>query len=294
MTTESPLSGTLSSQEMYISAAQSVPLKIITPPRGWFAVNWRELWAYRELLYFLTWRDIKVRYKQTALGVIWALLQPFTKLIVFSVIFGRLAKIDSEGFPYPVFLYAGLLPWQFFSEALSQSSGSVVGSSGLITKVYFPRLIVPIASVGGCLVDFAISFLVVLGLMFYYHVSPTLHLLMVFPLVFVTMFAALGAGTVLSAFSVAYRDFRYVIPFMLQIWMFVTPVIYPVKFVPPRWQWILKLNPMTGVVDGYRSALLGKPFEWSNLCVSLAVTAIVFIFGLFYFRKQEVIFADIV
>jgi len=273
--------------------SSSVPLKVILPPRGWLGLNAGELWHYRELLYFLAWRDIKVRYKQTALGVLWAFLQPFVKLIVFSVIFGRLAKIDSEGFPYPVFLYAGLLPWQFFSEALSQSSNSVVGSGGLITKVYFPRLIVPLASVGGCLVDFAISFAVLIGLMGYYHVAPTAQILMVIPLAAVTMLAALGVGVLLSALNVAYRDFRYTVPFLLQVWMFVTPVIYPVKFVPERWQWLLALNPMTGIVDAWRSALLGKPFDWPTLGISLAMTAVVFVLALFYFRKQEVRFADI-
>jgi len=210
------------SEEMLFRAFPVVPPQVIIEPRrGWLGINWRELWRHRELLYFLTWRDVKVRYKQTVLGFLWAFIQPFLKMVVFSVIFGGLAKIDSEGFPYPIFVYAGLLPWQFFSEALHRSSLSVVDSANLVTKVYFPRLISPLAAVGACLVDFAISFIILFGLMLYYGIMPGWGALMVVPLVLVTIVTALGAGTLLSALSVAYRDFRYVIPFMLQIWMFL-------------------------------------------------------------------------
>ena len=268
--------------------------KIITPPKGWLSINWREIWLYRELLFFLTWRDIKVRYKQTVLGVLWAFIQPFLKLVVFSVIFGRLAKIDSEGFPYPIFAFAGLLPWQFFSEALTQSSNSVVGSSNLITKVYFPRLIVPLSSVGASLVDFAISFVILFGLMFHYGILPTASMLFVIPLVVITILTALGAGILLSAWLVEYRDFRYVLPFALQLWMFLTPVIYPVKIIPPAWRWLLALNPMTGLVDGYRSAILGKPFAWDSLAISIVVATAIFVLGLYYFRRVEAHFADLV
>ncbi|HPG00656.1 MAG TPA: ABC transporter permease [Kiritimatiellia bacterium] len=276
------------------SAATVIHTKIITPPKGWLSINWREIWLYRELLYFLTWRDVKVRYKQTILGVLWAFIQPFMKLVVFSVIFGKLARIDSEGYPYPIFVYAGMLPWQFFSEALTRSSTSVVGSSNLITKVYFPRLIIPIAAVGGCLVDFLISFSILFGLMFYYGVAPTAATLIVIPLIFLTIVAALGAGTLLSAMNVSYRDFHYLVPFALQIWMFATPVIYPVRIFPPRWQWLISLNPMAGIVDAYRSAILGKPFAWGHLAISLAVAIAMLFWGLFYFRKTENRFADIV
>lgn len=268
--------------------------KTIAPRRGWLSINWREIWRYRELLYFLTWRDVKVRYKQTVLGILWAFIQPFLKLVVFSVIFGRLAKIDSEGFPYPIFLYAGLLPWQFFSEALSQSSNSVVGSAGLITKVYFPRLIVPLSSVGASLVDFAISFVILVGLMIYYGCVPTLATLLVLPLTILTIMTALGTGILLSAFLVEYRDFRYVVPFMLQIWMYLTPVIYPVTIFPPAWRWVLAVNPMTGIVDAYRSAILGKPLDWASLAVSIPVMTAVFVLGLYYFRRAETRFADVV
>lgn len=276
------------------SPATVVHTKIITPPKGWLSINWREIWLYRELLFFLTWRDIKVRYKQTVLGVLWAFIQPFLKLVVFSVIFGRLAKIDSEGYPYPIFAFAGLLPWQFFSEALTQSSNSVVGSSNLITKVYFPRLIIPLSSVGASLVDFAISFVILFGLMFYYGILPTASMLLIIPLVIITILTALGAGILLSAWLVEYRDFRYVLPFALQLWMFLTPVIYPVKIVPPAWRWLLALNPMTGLVDGYRSAILGKPFAWDSLALSIVVATAIFVLGLYYFRRVEAHFADLV
>lgn len=276
------------------AAELSAERRVIEPARGWLGVNWREVWRYRELLYFLTWRDVKIRYKQTVLGVLWAFLQPFLKLVVFSVIFGRMAGIDSEGFPYPIFVYAGLLPWQFFSESLSRSSFSVVAGANLVTKVYFPRLIIPIASVGGCLVDFAVSFSILAALMIYYGVPLTLSTLAVVPLVFLTILAALGTGILLSSWNVAYRDFHHLIPFGIQLWLFATPVIYPVRIVPEKWQKLLALNPMTGIVDAYRAAILGRPFAWKTLLISTAVTVVIFFFGLFYFRRVESRFADIV
>jgi len=273
----------------------AAPFQVIIEPRpGWHLIDFKELWRYRELLYFLTWRDVKVRYKQTVLGILWAFIQPFLTMVVFSVIFGRLSKMDSEGFPYPIFVYAGLLPWQFFAGSLSRSSQSVVGGANIFTKVYFPRLILPMASVGAALVDFAISFVILVGLMLYYGIVPTVATIMVIPLVLFTIFTALGIGAFLSALNVAYRDFRYVIPFMVQIWMFATPVIYPVKIVPQSWQWLLSLNPMSGIVDAYRSAILGKPFEWGNLSISMAVATVGFVLGLLYFRRLERQFADIV
>ena len=267
---------------------------VIKPRRGWLGINFGEIWRYRELLFFLTWRDVKIRYKQTVLGFTWAFIQPFLKMVVFSLIFGRLAKMDSDGFPYPIFVYAGLLPWNFFAESLSRSSQSIVSGANLVTRVYFPRLIIPFSSVGACLVDFAISFGILVGLMLYYGVAPTAATLAIVPLVALTIFAALGVGTFLSALTVAYREFRHVIPFMVQIWMFLTPVIYPVKKVPENLQWLISLNPMSGIVDAYRSAILGKPFEWSNLGISLGVAGVVFIAGIMYFRRIEARFADIV
>lgn len=275
-------------------ATTSLPVRRIRPPRGWLPVNWAELWRFRELLYFLTWRDVKVRYKQTALGVLWAFIQPFLKLVVFSVIFGKVAKLDSEGVPYPIFLYAGLLPWQFFSEALSRSSTSVVGSTNLITKVYFPRLIIPLSSVGACLVDFLISFAILFGLVFYYHVPFSWQWLWVVPLMALTVLTTLGFGIWFSSVCVTFRDFRYVLPFLVQIWMYVTPVVYPVKMMPAGWQWVLALNPVTGVVNGYRAAILGRPLDMPSLLLSLGLSCILFVFGLYYFRKMESRFADIV
>ena len=286
----SPLNITLETKPKGVVPPQTV----IEPRPGRRLIDLPELWRYRELLYFLTWRDLKVRYKQTVLGTLWAFIQPFLKMVVFSIVFGRLAKMDSEGFPYPIFVYAGLLPWQFFAESLSRSSQSVVGSANLITKVYFPRLIIPLSAVGSCLVDFAVSFSILIGLMLYYGVMPTIGVLMMLPLVFLTIFTALGVGTFLSALNVAYRDFRYAIPFVVQIWMFATPVIYPVKIIPESWQWLISLNPMSGIVDAYRSAILGKPFAWGNLGISVGVALSGFLIGVFYFNRFERRFADIV
>ncbi len=273
---------------------EAVPTTIIKPTRSWLSLKLRDIWQYRGLLYFLTWRDVKVRYKQTVIGFLWAIIQPFLKMVVFSVIFGSLAKMDSEGFPYPIFLYAGLLPWQFFASAVSRSGESIVASENLIKKVYFPRLVIPISSVGACLVDFAISFLILFVMMFYYNIIPTLSTFMLLPLVLSTIFTALGVGMFISALNVAYRDFRYVIPFFVQIWMFLTPVIYPVGMIPENWRWLILLNPMAGIIDAYRSAILGKPFEWGSLGISTGIAVAMFLCGLMYFRKTERYFADIV
>lgn len=267
---------------------------IIEPPRGWLRVNWRELWSYRELLLFLSWRDISVRYKQTVLGIAWALLQPFLRLVVFSVIFGRIARLDSEGYPYPIFLYAGLLPWQFFSEALNRGGASLVSGSALITKVYFPRLILPLSAVGACLVDFFISFAIYIGLMLYYGTPPGASAFALPLLVLGVTLAAVGVGALLSAMTVAFRDFKYLLPFALQIWMYLTPVIYPVRALPERWRWLLWLNPMTGWVDGFRSALLGKPWDAQGLLASALVTGLCLILGLRFFRHMESQFADLI
>jgi len=268
--------------------------RIIVPPAGWLSINFREIWRYRELLYFLSWRDVKIRYKQTVLGFLWAFLQPFIQLVVFSVIFGRLIGVKSDGGDYPVFLFTGLLPWQFFSEILSRSSQSVVTNANLLTKVYFPRLIIPLASAGACLVDFVISFTILAGLMFYYHVPLTLSFLAVIPLTFLTAFIALGAGILLSGLSATYRDFKYAIPFGMQVWLYVTPVVYSVKVFPARWQWLVSLNPMAGIVDAYRAAILNRPMAWENLGISVAVGVALFVVGIFYFRRMEKTFADVV
>ena len=269
---------------------------IIEPSKGWIAINWKDLWKYRELLYFLTWRDIKVRYKQTVLGALWAIIQPFMSMVVFTIFFGRLAGLDKKtgDIPYPIFVYAGLLPWNLFSQSLGRCGQSVVGSAHLITKVYFPRLIIPLSSVGTCLVDFAVSFIILVALMFYYSVWPSISIVLILPLIVFTVVAALGVGMLLSALNVAYRDIGYVIPFIVQLWFFATPVIYPLNMVPKKWQWVMSLNPLTGIIEGYRSAILGTAFDWANLGVSVSVAVVAFLAGMLYFRRVERRFADIV
>ena len=267
---------------------------VIEPQSGWRLVDWNELWAYRELLYVLTMRDIKVRYKQTVLGFAWAIIQPFMMMVVFSVFFGRLANMPSDGFPYPLFVYAALLPWTFFANSISSSANSLVGSANLVSKVYFPRLIIPLSSVGSGLVDFAIAGGILLLLMVYYGVGWTSNLFMVPILVIAAAFTALGVGTFLAALNVAYRDFRYVVPFLVQFWMFATPVVYPASLVPREWQWALYLNPMAGVIEGFRSAFLGRPFDVPGILLSLAIAGILFAAGIAYFGKVERRFADII
>jgi lipopolysaccharide transport system permease protein len=267
---------------------------VIEARKGWRMLDLKELWAYRELLQMLTLRDIQVRYKQTVLGFAWAIIQPTMLMIVFSIFFGRLAKIPSDGLPYPIFVYAGLLPWNYFANAVSQSGNSVVSSARLVSKVYFPRLIIPVASVCGGLVDFAIATSLLLLMMLYYSVGWSLNLLLVPILLLGVVFTAIGVGTLLSALTVAYRDFRYVVPFLVQFWMFATPVVYPASLVPGKWQWLLYLNPMAGLIEGFRSAFLDRPFNFGALALSLVVAALIFIAGVAYFEKVERRFADIV
>jgi lipopolysaccharide transport system permease protein len=267
---------------------------VIEPRRGWATIDWRELLHYRDLLYFLIWRDIKVRYKQTVLGALWAIVQPTIYMVVFSLFFGRLAGMPSDGLPYPIFLYAGLLPWTLFAASVGQSANSVIGSSNLITKVYFPRLIIPLASVGSALVDFAVASSVLVILMIYYAVAPGIALCWLPLLIVGTVTTALGVGMLIAALNVAYRDFRYIVPFMIQLWLFLTPVIYPVNLVPPKWQWMLMLNPMTGFIGGYRAALLGLPMPLASLASALVLGIVAFIAGAIYFRTTERTFADVV
>jgi lipopolysaccharide transport system permease protein len=268
---------------------------VIRPSRHWLNINFRELWAYRELLYFLVWRDIKVRYKQTALGAAWAVLQPVMTMVVFSVFFGRLAKMPSDGIPYPVFAYTALLPWQLFAFAFSESANSLVGSQNLIKKVYFPRLVVPISSVLAGLVDFAIAFVVLLGMMAYYRIRPTAAIVVLPLFILLAVATALSVGLWLSVLNVQFRDVRYTIPFLTQFWMFATPVAYPSSLIPEKWRALYGLNPMAGVVEGFRWALLGKstspgPLLW----VSVAAVVLLFAGGLAYFRRMEKTFADVV
>lgn len=270
-------------------------ITVIEPKKGLIAVDLKELWNYRELLYFLTKRDIKVRYKQTILGGLWAIIQPVFTMVVFTLFFGRMAKMPSDGIPYPIFVYAGLLPWIYFAHALSTSGESLVGSANLITKVYFPRLIVPTAASLSGLLDFFIAMLVLGGMMVYYQFVPTLQILLFPFLIGLTFLCAVGAGLWLSALNVQYRDIRYVIPFLVQIWMFVSPVIYPVSLVPKKYQWLLALNPMSSVISAFRSSLLGHlRIDWTLLGISVIITAVILLSGLYYFRKMEKTFADVI
>jgi lipopolysaccharide transport system permease protein len=268
-------------------------LTVIKARRGWVAINWAELWEHRELLGFLVLRDIKVRYKQTVLGVAWAVLQPVFAMLIFTVIFGRFAKIPSEDMPYAVFVYAGLLPWTFFSTSVTQAAQSLISQEALLTKIYLPRLFVPAAPVGGALVDLAISFGVFAVIMAFYRVAPGWGLAMLPGLILMTIVAALGVGMLLAALTVSYRDFRFVIPFMMQVWMYASPVIYPVNLVPEEYRWILALNPLGGIIDGFRAALLDRPFDVPTLAISATTSLGMFLFGVFYFRKMERRFADI-
>ncbi|MDX6693590.1 MAG: lipopolysaccharide transport system permease protein [Blastocatellia bacterium] len=275
--------------------AESAPTLVIRPATGWTAPELKEVWAYRELLYFLTWRDIKVRYKQTALGAAWAVIQPFFMMLVFSLFFGRLAGVPSDKIPYPVFVFCALLPWQLFAQALAESSNSLVANERLITKVYFPRLVVPIAAVLGGLVDFAIAFVVLLGMMAYYRIVPGLAVIYLPLFVLLAVMTALGVGLWLSALNVQYRDVRYTLTFLTQFWMFLTPVAYPSSIVPEKWRALYGLNPMAGVVEGFRWALLGKTeAPGPLLAVSVVAVVLILVGGLFYFRRMEETFADIV
>ena len=270
------------------------PLITIRPKGTWMAVNLRELWAYRELLFLLTWRDVKVRYKQTLLGIAWAVLQPLATMLIFTLFFGKLAGIPSDGVPYPLFAFAGLLPWTFFSNAVTNSGNSLVGSSALITKVYFPRMIIPGAAVGAGLVDFAVAFGILAGLMVYYDMVVAWSMLMLPLLVALTTCLALGVGMWMSALNVKYRDIRYALPFCIQPWMFLSPIIYPPTIVPEKWRWVLSLNPLTGIIEGYRASLFGREFNWSSLSLSACLTLALLLYAAHDFRRMEKSFADVI
>jgi len=266
---------------------------VIRPRSGWIAIDWRELWESRELLYFLVLRDVKVRYKQTVLGVAWAVLQPLFTMLIFTLIFGRFAKIPSDGVPYALFVFAGLLPWTFFSNNISQASMSLMNQQTLLTKIYLPRLFIPSSSIGSGLIDLLVSFGVFAMLMIYYRVGLGPGVLAVPFLVLMTAAASLGIGLWLAALIVTYRDFRYVVPFLVQSWMYLSPVIYPVSMVPAKWQPLLALNPMAGIIDGFRSALLGLPWNYTTIGISSVSSLVLLAFGLGYFRKTERSFADV-
>ncbi len=272
-----------------------LPVLHIKPSTGWVSLQLGEVWDYRELLYFLIWRDIKVRYKQTSLGAAWAIIQPFFTMLVFSLFFGKLGKIPSDGLPYPVFAYAALVPWTFFAQGLTQSSDSLVGSGNLIKKVYFPRLVIPLGAVTAGVVDFALAFVVLIAMMFYYHVTPTANVIFLPFLVLLALITSLGVGLWLSALNVKYRDVKYVVPFVTQFWMLATPIAYPSSLLPEPWRTVSGLNPMAGVVEGFRWALLGRnTAPGAMVWVSAGVAVLVLIGGAFYFRRMEKTFADVV
>jgi lipopolysaccharide transport system permease protein len=278
-----------------INRNSSVPLTVIEPQLGWIPIDVKEIWRYSELFYFLTKRDIKVRYKQTILGVLWAVIQPFFTMIVFTLCFGRLANVPSDGVPYPIFVYVGLLPWTYFANAITASGNSLVGSANLITKVYFPRLIIPASAALSGLIDFFIAITVLGALMIFYQFLPGWGVLLLPVLVGLTFICAMGVGLWLSALNVQYRDIRYVIPFLVQIWLFLSPVIYPVSIVSQKYQWLLALNPMGGVINAYRASLLGhQPINGLLLSISTLIILSVFLSGLYYFRRMEKSFADVI
>jgi lipopolysaccharide transport system permease protein len=276
------------------AAGEDVPVLVIEPRRRW-GVDVRELWAYRGLFGFLVWRDIKVRYAQTVLGAGWAILQPLLTMVVFSVIFGSLASIPSDGVPYPVFSLAALVPWTYFSTALANSSNSLVTSTNLITKVYFPRLVIPLTPVLAGLVDFAIGFVLLVLVMLGFGLVPSTLSLAVLPVLLLAMvLTAAGVGSWMAALNIQYRDVKYVVPFLVQVWMYLSPIVYPMSLVPERYRALYALNPMAGVIEGFRSAMLGtNAVAWSTIGVSLAASVVLFLSGVLYFRKMERVFADV-
>ncbi len=280
------------------SAAEASPSLVvhrIQATKGWVAIDFKEMKLFRELLYFLTWRDIKIRYRQTIMGMSWAIMQPFFTMVVFSIFFGRLAKMPSDNIPYPLFCYSALLPWTLFANGVTKSANSLVGNSHLVKKVYFPRLFIPLSTVLAGLVDFILAFIILIGMAFYFNMLPSVHVLWLPFFTLEAVCASIGVGLIFSALNVQFRDVRFIVPFFVQLWMFLTPVVYPTSLLAKRWQLLYSLNPMVGVVDGFRWALLGVgSAPGPKILVSLCVTTIILIVGLFYFRRMERTFADVV
>jgi lipopolysaccharide transport system permease protein len=281
--------------EQLQGAAFTGEITRITPPSGWFDLELKDLWESRELLYFFVWRDIKVRYKQTAIGAAWAVLQPFLTMVVFSLFFGKLAKIPSHGLPYPVFYYSALLPWTYFATSMQAATSTIVDNQRVITKIYFPRLLLPISAVLSGVVDFMISFVMLLGIMLYYRMLPTLAVVWLPAFLLLALLTALGVGLWLSALNAIYRDVRYVVPFLVQFWLFASPVAYPASLVPEKWRWLYGLNPMTGVIEGFRWALTGQGEPPDRmLAASTLAVLVLLVGGLIYFRRVETTMADVV
>ena len=270
------------------------PVVSIRPTKSWSGEEFRAIWDYRELLLFLTWRDIRVRYRQTVIGLLWVVIQPLFTMLIFTLFFGRLVGVPSDGAPYPIFAFAGIVPWTFFANTVNTSSNSLVGSSNLITKVYFPRLIIPGAAVMAGMVDFSVAMVVMGGLMAFYRIEPTINILILPLLMVLTALLALGVGMWMSALNVKYRDVRFALPFVLQLMMFATPIIYPSSMVPAPWSRLMVLNPLAGLIDGYRSAVLGRPFNWQSIGFTTGLTILLLFWAAAYFRRTERHFADIV
>ncbi|HXG91309.1 MAG TPA: ABC transporter permease [Blastocatellia bacterium] len=287
------MQSTGSSQDYFYSLPDK-PVVTIEPSKFWMPLNLRDLWAYHELLYFLMWRDIKVRYKQTILGAAWAIIQPLVLMLIFTYFFGRLARMETEGVPHAIFFYTGLTVWTYFSNAVMSGANSLVSNTNLITKVYFPRVIIPAAAVGAGLVDFAIASALLVGLLIYYQIPVTASYLMLVPLVALTTLFALAMSVWLSALNVKYRDVRYALPFLIQVWMFTSPILYPSSLVPEEWRWLMALNPVTGIVEGFRAALFGREFDWAILGYSTAFTLAMLVFSAYTFRRMERYFAEFI
>lgn len=270
------------------------PLVVIELKPGWMLLNLHDLWDYRDLLYILVERDIRVRYKQTVLGAAWAIIQPLLTMVIFTLFFGKITGVPSDGLPYPIFAYAGLLPWTFFSNAVTNGGNSLVTNSSLITKVYFPRMIVPIATVAASFLDFIIAFVFLIPMMFYYKIGISAKMLMLPVLTVLISLLAMGIGMLMSAINVKYRDVRYALPFVIQLGLFITPIIYPLSIVPEKWHRVMALNPLTGLIEAFRDACFGMPFDWVNLGISTAVTISILIFTAYTFRKMERSFADVI
>jgi len=272
------------------------PVVIIKPSKGWVGLRLNDLWIYRELVYFLSWRDIKVRYKQSVLGILWAILKPFMAMVVFTIFFGNFANIPSDGLPYPIFSYTATLPWELFAASLGVASRSMVSNSNMVSKIYFPRLIIPLASVMSSVIDFFIGFTILIGMMIFYKITPTIAILWLPLLILLALITALGVGFWTSALMVRYRDVGYIMPFVANLWMYLTPVVYPSSMIPEKWRLVFALNPMTGVVEGFRFALLGttQSVSWGMILISSLIAVLVLISGMFYFRRMEKQFADMI
>lgn len=279
-----------------IETRKKLEVVTIKPSKGWVGLRLNDLWVYRELVYFLTWRDLKVRYKQSVLGILWAILKPFMTMVVFTIFFGNFAKMPSDGVPYPIFAYTATLPWELFASAMSVASRSMVASGSMISKIYFPRMIVPLASVMSSVVDFFIGFIILIAMMFYYKIVPTIATLWLPLLILLALVTALGVGFWTSALMVRYRDVGYLMPFLTNLWMYITPVVYPSSMIPEKWRLLYYLNPMTGVVEGFRYALLGTTQSISTgmILLSTTISILILISGLFYFRRMEKQFADMI